>query len=158
MRYRLLITIAVLPLTACYTYSQTPLTSLSSGTQARVRLDEDGFGRVVNQAATNGVPVQTLDLSGREVTGRVRSLEANTMWMELRRPGGSVFAAEIPVQAVQVAAVRTFSPRRTIAAAALGAALSGLIWRGTTGGTVAPNPPPEPENLRVPFFSITIPR
>ena len=158
MRYRLLITIAVLPLTACYTYSQAPLTSLSSGIQARVRLDEDGFGRVVNQAATNGVPVQTLDMSGREVTGRVRSLEANTMWLELRRPGGSVFAAEIPVQAVQDAAVRTFSPRRTIGAVALTAAVASFIYAGTTGGTVTPNPPPETENLRVPIFSITIPR
>jgi hypothetical protein len=159
MRPRSLIAIAALPLLAgCYTYSQTPLTSLTPGVQARVRLDEDGFGRVVNQAATNGVPVEMLDMRGRQLVGRVRQLGTSTLSVELRRPGGSVFAAEIPVPTIQDAAVRTFSPRRTIAAVGIGAAVASLVYAGATGGTTTPDGPPEPENLRVHFFSITLGR
>jgi hypothetical protein len=158
MRYRLLVAIAALPLAGCYTYSQTSLESLSTGVQTRVRLDEDGFGRVVNQAATNGVPVATMDFGGREVAGRLRSVGPGSLWLELRRPGGSVFAAEIPLQSIQDAAVRKFSPRRTVGAVAISAAAASLIYAGTVGGTTTPNPPEPPENLRVPLFSITIPR
>ena len=162
MRRRLPTAVAVLalgaPLAGCYTYSETALTSLSPGIQARVRLDEDGFGRLVNQAAVNDVPVATLDHNRRRVAGRVQSVGPTTMRIELRRPGGSVISAEVPLQAVEEAAVRTFSTRRTIGAVGLGGAIAALIYSGTTGGTTSPTPPPEPENLRVPFFSITIPR
>lgn len=39
---------ALLPLLGCHTYAETSLDGLSTGLQARVRLDEEGFGRVLN--------------------------------------------------------------------------------------------------------------
>jgi hypothetical protein len=146
---------ASLPLLgACYTYADTSLETLSPGNQTRVQLDEEGFGRVVNQAAMNGVPMENLDLGGRGVSGRLMSLDPSTMMVEMRGAGGSVFSADIPMHAVQGVAVRTFSRKRTVLAVGLGAVLGSLVYSGTVGGTTGPNPDPEPVNMRVPFFTI----
>ncbi|SVD70933.1 uncharacterized protein METZ01_LOCUS423787, partial [marine metagenome] len=61
----------LLSLAGCYNYSEAVLESVSPGTPVRVRLTEDGFGRVVNQAATNGVPVESMDMNRRGFVGRI---------------------------------------------------------------------------------------
>ena len=143
-------------LTGCYTYADTSLDALSPGLQTRLRLDEDGFGRVVNQAASSGVSVQTLDLGTRGVIGRLTTIEPGTMTVELRGAGGAVFDAEIPTQAVQEAAVRSFSPRRTLGAVAGVALLSGLLYTGTVGGDTEGPADIEPENIILRLFSLVI--
>ena len=148
--------LGVLLLGGCYTYASAPLSSLSPGLQARVTLTEDAFGRVVNQAAVSGVPVDMLDMVGRGVTGRVRTLGTTNMTVELRGAGGSVFAAEMPTQAVQQVAVRTFSKGRTIGAVAAGVVLFAGLYAGTTGGTTSAPGPPDPDQMVVPvaaFFT-----
>jgi hypothetical protein len=140
-------------LCGCYTYSETSLSALSPGIQARVTLDEDGFGRVVNQAAVSGVPVDMLDMGGRGVTGRVMTLGPSNLTVQLRGAGGAVFDADVPTQAVQEVAVRTFSRNRTIGAVAVGAVLFAGLYAGTTGGTTGPAPPVEPEQMVAPFFA-----
>jgi hypothetical protein len=151
------VTVAAIPvLMGCYTYTETSLETLSPGIQTRVQLDEDGFGRVVNQAAVNGVPVENLDLGGRAVSGRLMSLDPTNMKVEMRGAGGSVFAAEIPRYAVQGVAVRTFSPKRTVLAAGLGAALGGFIYSGTVGGTTNTVEDDDEELSRIPLFSFPL--
>ena len=150
---RVFLTAALPLLGACYTYADTSLETLSPGNQTRVQLDEEGFGRVVNQAAVNGVPMENLDLGGRGVSGRLMSLDPSTMMVEMRGAGGAVFAADIPMHAVQGVAVRTFSPKRTVLAVGLGTVLGGLVYSGTVGGTTGPNPDPEPEMMTFPIFS-----
>lgn len=148
------LTAGLLLLGGCYTYAETSVSSLSPGIQARVRLDEDGFGRLVNQAAENGVPVDMLDVTGRGVVGRVMTLGASNMTVQLRGAGGAVFAADVPMGAVQNVAVRTFSRRRTVVATAVGAILFAAIYTGTTGGTTSDPPTPEPEQLVLPFSAL----
>jgi hypothetical protein len=137
----------------CYTYAETSLSALSPGIQARVRLTEDGFGRVVNQAAVSGVPVDMLDMGARGVVGRVRTLGPSSLTVELRGAGGSVFSADVQTQAVEQVAVRKFSRGRTIGAVAIGAALFAGIYIGTVGGTTSPTSPEEPELSVVPASS-----
>jgi hypothetical protein len=141
-------------LSGCFTYAETSISELSPGLQARVRLTEDGFGRVVNQAAESGVPVDMLDMSGRGVVGRVMTLSSSNMTVQLRGAGGSVFAADVPMGAVQNVAVRTFSRRRTIGAVAAVAVLFTTIYVGTTGGTTSVLPDPEPEQLVIPISTL----
>ena len=138
----------------CYTYAETSLETLSPGLQTRVVLDDDGFGRVVNQAAMNGVPMENLDLGGRGIVGRLMSMDPTSMTVELRGAGGSVFPADIPMHAVQGVAVRSFSRPRTLLAVGGGAAIGALILSGTVGGTTGPGQPPEEELSRFPLFSI----
>jgi hypothetical protein len=143
--------LALTPLFAgCYTYAETSLSSLSPGIQARVQLTEDGFGRVMNQAAENGVPVDMLDLAGHGVVGRVMTLGPSNVTVQMRGAGGSVFAAEVPTQAVQQVAVRTFSRSRTIGALAIGVALFSGLYAGTAGGTTSPPAPEDPEMMVFP--------
>lgn len=148
---------ALLPLTGCYTYATTSLDSLAPGLQARVRLDEDGFGRVLNQAVTNGVPAESMDVQGRGVVGRVVQLGAEDLTVELRGVGGSVFSAAVPNAAIREVALRRFSPRRTISAVAVGAALFAAVYTGTTGGTTTDEPPPDPDLMVLRLFSISVP-
>jgi hypothetical protein len=129
------------------------VTELSPGLHARVTLDEDGFGRVVNQVASNGVTVDVLDPTRRGFVGRVTATGPSSMTIELRAGGGSVFAANFAPQSVTRVAVRTFSQKRTIGAVAAGVVLFAAAWRGTVGGTTSPGAPPEPEQLVAPVTS-----
>jgi hypothetical protein len=143
--------LVVTPLVSgCYTYAESSLATLSPGLQARVTLTEDGFGRVVNQAASNGVPVDVLDMSRRGVAGRVTAMDPSNLTVEMRAGGGSVFAAAVPTQAVEEVSVRTFSRKRTIGAVGGGVLLFALVLNGTMGGSTSSNPPPEIENSVVP--------
>lgn len=149
--------LAVLPMTGCYTYREASLASLSPGAQARLRLDQDGFGRVANQAAMNSFPVESLDLTGRGVVGRVVETEGDVMTMQLRGIGGAVFDAEVPVLAVQEFALRQLSARRTILAVGAVALLSIVTFSADwVGGTTSPPGPPDTDDL-APSFSIPVP-
>jgi hypothetical protein len=142
--------LALLALTGCYTYAESSLASLSPGLQARVTLTEDGFGRVVNQVASSGVPVDMLDVTRRGFVGRVTAMGPSSLTVELRGGGGSVFAANVPTQSVEQVAVRTFSRKRTILAGAGLAVLFAAVYTGTTGGTTQPGLPNDPDQLVVP--------
>jgi hypothetical protein len=116
-------------------------------------LDEDGFGRVVNQAASNGVPVDALDMTRRGFVGRVTELGPSNVTVEVRGGGGSVFAAAVPTQSVEGVAIRSLSRKRTIGAVAGGIVLFAAAWRGTVGGSTSPGAPPEPEQMVAPAMS-----
>jgi len=148
--------IALLPLMGCYTYAETSMESLTSGTRVRLLLDQDGFGRVVNQAALNGVPSHYLNIGERGVSGRILQLGPQNLSIELRGAGASVFAADIPTPAVQEVGLRQLDRRRTIGAVAGLGALGYLILKtGVVGGTTSPEQPPEIPNM-APLISIPI--
>lgn len=148
----------LIPLLGCYTYAETSLDALSPGLQARVRLDEEGFGRVLNQAATNGVPVETMDIGGRGVSGRVVAVEAENLVVELRGVGSSVYAADIPTRSIREVGLRQLSRRRTVGAVAgLGLLAFVTLKSGLVGGSTSAEGPEEPELLVVPWFSIPFP-
>jgi len=148
--------LGVVALGGCYTYSVAPLESLAPGLQARVRLDEDGFGQILNQAAMSGVPMEMIDLERRGVIGRVVELQADNLRVELRGIGGTVFAAAVPTFQIQEVALRKFSKPRTLAALAAGAIAFGAILKGTAGGTTSPGEPPGPDNMVFPLLSLPL--
>jgi hypothetical protein len=159
MAFRPTLTLLVfLPLAGCYTYATAPFDTLAPGLQTRVRLDEDGFGRVLNQAVMNGVPADRMDLQGRGVIGRVVRIDPDNLTVQLRGTGGAVFSAAIPNQSIREVALRQFSARRTIGAVAVGSLLFAGVYTGWTGGTTSGDPDPEPDQLVVPLFSIPFPQ
>ena len=149
---------ALLPLAACYTWIDASPDALVPGVQARVRLTEDGFGRVVNQSAANGLPVERMDFLNRGVIGRVIESGPDQLRIELHGAGSSRFAADVPSRAIEGVALRDFSPGRTLAIVAAGV-LAGLgALEGTFGGGGGPTeePGPEPSDF-VTWFSIRFP-
>ena len=148
--------LALLPVTGCYTYAVTSLEELSPGLQARVRLDDEGFGRVLNQAVTNRISAATIDLSRKAVVGRVVQRESDNLTVELRGAGGSVFSAAIPNQSVREVALRRFDRRRTIGVVAAGAVLFAAVYAGTTGGTTGDDLPPETDRMVFRLFSVRV--
>lgn len=141
--WRMVVLVVLLPMTGCYTYAEVPLTSLSPGVQARLRFSQDGFGRVVNQAAMNGVPIESFDLTARGVVGRVVAAGGETMTLQLRGAGGAVFDAQVPVVAIEESALRRFNAKRTVLAVAAVAALTAATFAtGVIGGTTSSTPPP----------------
>jgi len=148
--------VALLTMSGCYTYSPVPMTDLSPGVQARLRLNQDGFGRVVNQAAMNSVPPEALDLSARGFVGRVIATGADSLTVQLRGAGGAVFEAQVPVVTIEESALRRFSGKRTIlAAGGLGALLAASFAAGWIGGRTSTPPPPDGEGF-APRFSLPI--
>ncbi len=129
--------VALLPLGGCYTYAVAPMETATAGTQARLRLDDDGFGRLANQAAMSGFPVQSLDANRKGVTGRIVSVGSNDVSVEMRGLGGSIFRAEVPTSAVREFAVRSFSTKNTILVLAGGVALASTLASGVLGGTTS---------------------
>ena len=61
----------MVPLGACFNYSTVSLETLAPDQTARFTLDQEGFGRVVNEAAVGGFPVQSMNLSNNRISGRV---------------------------------------------------------------------------------------
>lgn len=148
--------VALLPAAGCYTYAGTTLESASLGTQARLRLDDDGFGRVVNQAAMSGFPVESLDVNRKGVVGRIVAIGSDDLSVEMRGIGGSVFRAEVPTGAIQELAVRSFSRKRTILTIAGGLALAGTLGSGAFGGTTTQGGPVPPDNMLMMFMPIPL--
>lgn len=154
--WRMAVLVVLLPMSGCYSYAEVPLTSLSPGVQARLRFSQDGFGRVVNQAAMNGVPVESFDLTARGVVGRVVVAGGETMTLQLRGAGGAVFDAQVPVVAIEESALRRFNAKRTVLAVAGVAALTAATFAtGVIGGTTSSPPPPDGDGF-APWYSVPI--
>lgn len=149
--------VALLPLVGCYTYAGVALDSASPGTQARLRLDEEGFVRVANQAAMSGFPVESMDVNRQGVVGRIVAVESDNLSVQMRGIGGSVFTADVPTVTIQELAVRSFSRGRTIGAIAFGVALAGTLGTGVFGGTTGQQGPPLPPNLLRSLQLVSIP-
>jgi len=128
----------LLLLPGCYAYQEVPPPSLATGVQARVRLDPEAFGRVLNEAAMNQVPQDFLDRAGRGVVGRVTVVGPTDLQMELRGPGTSLFRVEFPLQSVRSAGERRLDRRRSILAMA-GTLLfvTAVFGSGIVGGTTS---------------------
>lgn len=143
----------------CFSYSTVPLETIAADQQARFVLDQDGFGRVMNQAAVDGFPVQTMNLSGNRISGRVASVSSDALTIQLRGAGASVLTTRIATRSIQEAAIREFDRTNTIitVAASVGVAAlmiqGGVIPAGTTD-----NPDVDPENMiGLRLFSIPVP-
>jgi len=159
---RLLLLLIFLPLTACYAYVDSSIEALTPGTNTRIRLDEDSFGRVVNQAASDGYNTQGLDYIRRGLLGRVTESTSDSLSVLLRGVGSSVYTVRVPNWAISESAVREFDLKRT-----------GLVVGGTSllfvtgflngwiGGTTSlqtnQNAPPAEYMTPVPIFSIPLP-
>jgi len=147
----------LLPLSGCFTYTEAPLEAASPGTQTRLRLNEDGFGRLVNQAAMNGFPIASLDMNRRGFIGRVTEVGPDNLSVQMRGIGGSTFTADISTSAIEGIAVRSFSKGRTIGVIAAAFVLGSTLGSGVIGGTTSRPGPPEPENfVQIPFISISL--
>lgn len=149
--------VASVTMSGCYTYASVPMTSLSPGVQARLRLDQDGFGRVVNQAAMNGVPPETMDLTARGLVGRVVGTGSESVTVQLRGVGGAVFDAQVPVVSIEESALRRFSAKRTVlAVTGVAALVTASFATGWIGGTTSPGGPPDTEDFapRLSLFAI----
>ena len=157
---KLALTLALLlPAGGCFSYSAVPLQSVAPDQQARLTLDQDSFGRVMNQAAVEGFPVQMMNLSGNRISGRVASISADNLTIQLRGAGSSMLTTQVSTRAIQEVAVREFNRRNTIIAIGVGfGAAALLIQGGVGGGSSGEDPDVDPENmigLRV--FSISVP-
>ena len=149
--------VALVTTAGCYTYAPVPMESLLPGVQARLRLDQQGFGRVVNQAAMNSVPPDLLDLTARGLVGRVLATGSESLTVQLRGVGGAVFDAEVPLASIEESALRRFSGRRTLLAVGGVTALAVASFAtGWIGGTTSPTPPPDGDDF-APRFSIPFP-
>jgi len=161
-RYSRLATLVVLmPLTACYAYLDSPIETLTPGTNARVRLDEESFGRVLNQAASDGYDARRLDARRRGLVGRVTESTSDSLSILLRGAGGSVYTAKMPNWAISESAVRQFDLKKTgLVVGGFSLFVMAAFGRGWIGGTTqqegVPNIPP---NLMTtsPIISIPFP-
>ena len=151
--------VLLVPLGACFSYSTVPLETVAPDQQARLTLDQDGFGRVMNHAAMEGFPVQLMNLSGNRISGRVQGVSSDNLTIQLRGAGASLLTAQVATGSIQEAAIRHFDRRNTILAigGVVGAATA-MIWGGSVGGTTSPGPPVDPENMiGLRLFSISVP-
>lgn len=146
----------LLPLGGCFTYAEAPLEAASPGTQTRLRLDEEGFGRLVNQAAMNGFPIVSLDMNRRGLIGRIVDVGPDSLSVRMRGIGGSMFTADIRTSAIEGLAVRSFSKGRTLGAIAGGFVLAGTFGSGVIGGTTGRSTPESENFVQIPFVSIPL--
>lgn len=140
--------VALLTTSGCYTYAPVPMSALSPGVQARLRLDQDGFGRVVNQAAMNSVPPETMDLTARGLVGRVVATGSESVTVQLRGVGGAVFDAQVPVVSIEESALRRFNTKRTaLAVTGVAALVAASFATGWIGGTTSGGGPPDGDDF-----------
>ena len=152
-------TALLLPLGACFNYSTVPLATIAPDQQARLVLDQEAFGRVMNQAAEEGFPVQLMNLSGNRLSGRVAEISAETLTIQLRGAGASVLTTRIDTRAIQESAIREFDRNNTIITVAAGVgALALMIRGGVIPAGTTDNPDIDPENMiGLRLFSIAVP-
>lgn len=149
----------LLPLGACFNYSTVPLETITADQQARFVLDQDAYGRVMNQAAMEGFPVQMMNLSGNRISGRVANTSADSLTIQLRGAGASVLTTQVATGAIREAAIRQFNRNNTIITVAAGVgALALMIQGGVIPAGTQDNPDVDPENMiGLRLFSISIP-
>lgn len=143
----------------CFSYSTVPLEIIAPDQQARLVLDQEAFGRVVNQAAVEGFPVQNMNLSGNRLSGRVADMSAETLTIQLRGVGASLLTTQIATRSIQEAAIREFDRNNTLLMIGGAVAIAFAILQGsTTGGATGDPPPPDPENMiGLRLFSLSVP-
>ncbi len=143
----------------CFSYTTVPLETIVPDQQARLVLDQDAFGRVMNQAAIEGFPVQAMNLSGNRLSGRVAEKSAETLTIQLRGAGASVLTTRIATRAIQEAAIREFDRNNTIITVAAGVgAMALMIQGGVIPAGTTDNPDVDPENMiGLRLFSIPVP-
>ena len=149
----------LLPLGACFSYATVPLETVATDQQARLTLDQDSFGRVMNQAAVEGFPVQMMNLSGNRISGRVAGVSSDSVTIQLRGAGASMLTTQVAAGGIQEAAVRHFSRRNTIIAVGLGVGVAAaMIQGGVVPGGSTESPDDNPENMiGLRLFSIFVP-
>lgn len=143
----------------CFSYSTVPLETIAPDQQARLVLDQDAFGRVMNQAAVEGFPVQMMNLSGNRISGRVAGVSSDALTIQLRGAGSSVLTTQVATRSIQEAALRQFDSRSTVLTigAGLGAAVL-MIQGGVVPGGSTDSPDDNPENMiGLRLFSISVP-
>lgn len=153
------ITVLLLPLGGCFSYSTVPLETIAPAQQARFVLDQEGFGRVMNQAAMEGFPVQMMNLSGNRISGRVAGISAETLTVQLRGAGSAMLTTRIATRSIQEAAIRQFNRRNTIITIGLSFGAAALMVQGgviPAGGTESPDDNPE-NMVGLRLFSISVP-
>ena len=160
-RCRNLAAMSVLLLAAggCFSYSTVPLETIAPDQQARLVLDQDAFGRVMNQAAMEGFPVQMMNLSGNRVSGRVAGISAENVTIQLRGAGASMLTTRIDTRSIEEAAIRQFDRINTIVTlgASVGAAAL-MIQGGVFPGGAQGSGDVDPENMiGLRLFSISVP-
>ena len=147
------------PLMGCYAYVDASREALAPGVAVRIRLDEDSFGRVVNQAASDGYDAQRLDYVRRGLLGRVTESTSDSLSILMRGAGGSVYTARVPNWSISESAVREFDLKKTILVAGGGVGLFVVSFAsGFIGGTTqVEHTPSVPVNFMVPTPLISIP-
>ena len=150
----------LLPLGACFSYSTVPLETVAPDQQARLVLDQEAFGRVMNHAAVEGFPVQMMNLSGNRISGRVAGVSSDSVTIQLRGAGASMLTTQVATGAIQEAAVRHFNRRNTIITVGLGLAGAAVMIQGGVipagaQGSNRDDGPPNMAGLRL--FSIAVP-
>lgn len=151
--------VLVLAVGGCFSYSTVPLETIVPDQQARLVLDQDGFGRVMNQAAVEGFPVQMMNLSGNRISGRVAGISAESVTIQLRGAGASMLTTQVATRSIQEAALRQFDRRNTIFTIGAGLAAAALMIQGgviPAGGTESPDDNPE-NMVGLRLFSIPVP-
>ena len=149
----------VVPLGACFNYSTVSLETLAPDQTARFTLDQEGFGRVVNEAAVGGFPVQSMNLSNNRISGRVSEVGEDGPTVQLRGAGGSLFTTQLARGSIQEVAVREFDRNNTLlAAGGIVVIVGAMLQGGATGGASGQPQPPETENMiGLRLFSVTVP-
>lgn len=143
----------------CFSYSTVPLETIAPDQQARFVLDQEAFGRVMNQAAMEGFPVQMMNLSGNRISGRVAGVSADNVTIQLRGAGASMFSTQVATSGIQEAAIRQFDRTKSIitVAGSVGA-FALLIQGGVFPAGTQDNSETDPENMiGLRLFSISVP-
>lgn len=151
--------VLLLAVGGCFSYSTVPLETIAPDQQARFVLDQEAFGRVMNQAAMEGFPVQMMNLSGNRISGRVAGVSAEAVTIQLRGAGASMLSTQVATGAIQEAAIREFDRTRTIItlAGSVGA-FAALIQGGVFPAGTQDNSEVDPENMiGLRLFSISVP-
>ena len=149
----------LIPLGACFSYSTVPLDTVAADQTARLTLDQEGYGRVINEAAADGFPVQSMNLSNSRVSGRVSEIGDDGLTIQMRGAGGALFTTEVARRSIQEVAVREFNRNSTLLTAGgivvIGAAM--LSGRSTGGASGQPQPPDTENMTGWRLFSIPVP-
>lgn len=151
--------VLLLAVGGCFSYSTVPLETIAPDQQARFVLDQEAFGRVMNQAAMEGFPVQMMNLSGNRISGRVAGVSAENVTIRLRGAGASMLSTQVATSTIQEAAIRRFDRTNTILTLGASVGVAALmIQGGVVPGGSTDTPDDNPENMiGLRLFSISVP-
>ena len=106
-----------------------------------------------------GFPVQLMNLSGNRISGRVATVSADNLTIQLRGGGASLLTTQVATGSIQEIAIRQFDRSNSIIAIGVGVGAAFLMIQG---GVIAAgstdNPDVDPENMiGLRLFSISVP-